>query len=163
MTFLKATETLSKHRYRLKTIAGLNTGVHRICSIGGATSRISCMINGRLVYPQADTGSEIALVDSRYVEANGLKSLPGCEKLMFADGSVGYTQGYVDVILTLPASGGMGKILWQNVCFHILRGCTFDFIFGENLVEDYGISVRPALRGRFTQMPMLIVLPRSST
>jgi hypothetical protein len=139
ITFLEDTETLSKHRHRLKTIADRNLDVHRICSVGAATNRISCMIDGRLVHPQADTGSDIALVDSQYVEAHGLKLLPGCEKLMFANGSVGYTQGCVDVLLTLPSGGGMGRIPWQKVRFYVLENCSFDFIFDEDLVEDYGI------------------------
>ncbi|KAH6851652.1 hypothetical protein B0T12DRAFT_394911 [Alternaria alternata] len=139
MTFLHGTETLSKHRYRLKTIADYNLCLHRICSIGAATNRISCMINGRLVNSQADTGSDIALVDSQYVKTHGLELLPGCEKLMFADGSVGYTQGCVDVILTLPTAYDKGRTPWQKVRFHVLENCSFDFIFDETLVEDYGI------------------------
>jgi hypothetical protein len=139
MTFLKETETLSRYRHRLETIADKTPGVHRICSVGAAMNRISCMIDGRLVRPQADTGSDIALVDSQYVKAHGLKLLPGCEKLMFADESVGYTQGCVDVLLTLPSDQVIGRIPWQKVRFHVLENCSFDFIFDEDLVEDYGI------------------------
>ncbi|KAH3951199.1 hypothetical protein HBH53_063520 [Parastagonospora nodorum] len=97
------------------------------------------MIDGRLVHPEADTGSDIALVDSHYVRAHDIKLLPSCEKLMFADGSVGYTQGCVDVLLTLPSDNDLGRIPWQKLRFQVLENRSFDFIFDEDLVEDYGI------------------------
>jgi hypothetical protein len=91
MPFLKRTETLSKYRHRLKTIAGYNLSVHRLCSVGAATNRISCIIDDRLARPEADTMSDIAVVDSHHVGAYNLKLLSSYEKLMFASKSVRYT------------------------------------------------------------------------
>ncbi|KAH7074133.1 hypothetical protein FB567DRAFT_597292 [Paraphoma chrysanthemicola] len=162
MSFLIATETLSKHRYRLKLVTEKSLGPHRVFSAGTATNQVCCMIDGRLVYAHADTGSEIALIDSRYVDRHGLDKLPGREKIMFADGSIGYTEGCVDVLITLPVReepaesiASTGRSLdvpdarpreevhvrepWQNVRFHILKNCTFNVIFSEDLVGDYQI------------------------
>jgi hypothetical protein len=139
LKFLAETETLSKYTDRLKTVPKDVSALKRMCSVGVETNRISCMIDSKLVFAHADTGSDIALVDSRYVQAHGLEVVSGCEAFLFADGSVGYTQGSVDVLLTLPASGDSGRYSWQKVQFHIIQDCSFDFILDEELVQACGI------------------------
>jgi hypothetical protein len=139
MNFLAETETLSKYTHRLKAVPKHAGIPKRILSMGDATSRVSCMIDGKFAFAHADTGSEIALVDMQYVQSHCLDILPGCEAIMFADGSIDYTQGSVNVLLTLPGSGLFRRASWQKVTFHIMEGCSFDLIFDEGLVEACGI------------------------
>ncbi|KAH7069859.1 hypothetical protein BKA63DRAFT_89856 [Paraphoma chrysanthemicola] len=136
---LEATETLTKHQKRLILLPEQARGTYRVCSIGASTNRVLCEVDGHSVFAHADTGSDITLISHKMVSTYNILTSPGCKKIMFADGSVGVTEGYIDAQLTLLGKAGSAK----STRFHVLRNCQFDIIMNQELVEEFAIFSGP--------------------
>ncbi|KAI4699571.1 hypothetical protein J4E81_004596 [Alternaria sp. BMP 2799] len=97
MTFLQATETITKYTSRMVDLPTTWKRSLRLCAVGNATNQVACTIDGRKAFAAADTGSEIALVSGEYAKKHGLLRDYGCEELELADGSLEYTTGFADI------------------------------------------------------------------
>ena len=133
MTFLRATETLTKYTSRMVDLPAIWKRSLRLCTMGNATNKVACTIDGRAVYATADTGSELTLVSGTYAAKHRLLYEPGCEELELADGSLEYTSGFADVIIRILATNS-----WETkvIRLHIWEALQLDVILDEETVED---------------------------
>jgi hypothetical protein len=146
MTFLQATETITKYTSRMVDLPTTWKRSLRLCSVGNATNQVACTIDGRRISAAADTGSEIALVSGAYAMKHGLLRDYSCEELELADGSLEYTSGFADVTVRVPNRhinafdrkfGDTYKT--KRVRFHVLKNLQFDVILDEETIDDLGI------------------------
>jgi hypothetical protein len=143
MAFLDATETLKLYRSRLVTLPADWKRTLRLYGVGSATNQVTCIIAGREVKANADTGSEIALVSGKYAMRLGFLREYSCEELELADGSLEYTSGFVDIQLSIrtPQNDGYKRDNWttKTVRFHVLENLHLDVILDEVIVDDFEI------------------------
>ena len=66
MCFLSQTETLSKHRHRLRPRPFIPRGPLQLCSINNPRRRLYCVVEGDPMLANADTGSEVDLISLNY-------------------------------------------------------------------------------------------------
>ncbi|KAJ4356757.1 uncharacterized protein N0V89_004793 [Didymosphaeria variabile] len=134
MAFLHATETLSKYTSRLVDLPIDCRRSLKLCSVGEATNRVLCIINGNGVTAHADTGAEIALVSAEYASRKNLVVKKRCEELMLADCSIVHTLGFTDVNCQLMN-------LWppKTVRLHVFAGLQYDILLDEDLVNDFDL------------------------
>jgi hypothetical protein len=148
MTFLQATETITKYTSRMVDLPTTWKRSLRLCAVGNATNQVACTIDGRRVSAAADTGSEIALVSGAYAMKHGLLRNYSCEELELADGSLKYTSGFADVTVRVSNDRilPLGTKFWEiprtkRVRFHVLKSLRFDLILDEETIDDLGIFV----------------------
>jgi hypothetical protein len=162
MTFLGATETLSKHTFRLVDVPGRMNRPLRLCSLGDIASQVSCEIDGKRAIAQADTGSEIALISGKFAHDNGLRRREyGCEEIMLADGSIVYTSGCADVFFSVSKSASHLKkrdVEWGRIRFHVLDNLHFDALLDEDLVDQFDVFGRNAQALISTDQPLIPIL-----
>lgn len=140
MAFLEATKTLSRFTSRLVNLPQDFRRALRICAVGDAQNEVVCTIAGEPVVARADTGSEIALVSEKFARQRRFSLQSGCEELMFADGTKGYTTGCVDLDFRLGhVEDGDALSLSKRVRFHVLRNLQFDVLLDEDLVNDFKV------------------------
>lgn len=140
MSFLSVTETLSKYTHRLVDLPCNFARALRICAIGDAATQVSCRVNHRYVLACADTGSEIALISKEYAQRRGFYYAQSSEKLMFADGSIGYTCGSTVVDLKLQSVSGR-EIQSSLVTLHVFQGLSYDVLLDEDLLYQLNIHI----------------------
>ena len=109
MTFLRATETITKCTSRLVELPETLKRPLRSYSMGNATNQVKCIINGIGFSASADTGSDIALISGKFARQRGFQILDGCEELELADGSLEYTSGFADVEICV-----LNSALWET-------------------------------------------------
>lgn len=140
MTFLQATETLTKFTSRLQDLPSASfKGSLKLCAMGDATNRVTCMVNGRWANAHADTGSDIALVSGAFAAQHGLLQEYSCEELELADGSVEYTSGFADVRVTVRDPDNWGLKTSRTVRVHVLKHLHVKVLLDEDTVEDFRI------------------------
>ncbi|KAI4679075.1 uncharacterized protein J4E88_006367 [Alternaria novae-zelandiae] len=142
MTFLQATETITRYTSRMVDLPTTWKRSLRLCAVGNATNQVACTIDGRAVSAAADTGSEIALVSGEYAMKHGLLRDYSCEELELADGSLEYTSGHADVTVRVLTKedvycGNPWKT--KKVRFHVLKNLQFDVILDEETIDDLSI------------------------
>ena len=97
MAFLDATETLTKHKRRLRSTMVPANGPAQICALNNPGQRLRCSMNRESVLANADTGSEIDLISLAYAKSRGLAWIEfgamGNHKVQFADGSESFLAG----------------------------------------------------------------------
>lgn len=143
MAFLDATETLKLYRSRLVTLPAGWKRTLRLCAVGSATNQVTCIIEGRKVKANADTGSEMALISEEYAMQHGLLHEYSSEELELADGSLVYTSGFADTKLSIrtPHDDRYERSSWttKTVRFHVLKHLQFDVILDGDIVDDFKI------------------------
>jgi hypothetical protein len=144
MTFLDATETLTRYTSRLATLPTDWKRSLRLCAVGSAPNRVTCLLDGYIVWATADTGAEIALVSGKYAMDHGLLKEYSCEEPELADGSKVYTSGHGDVAFSLcnkrdDTFGTNNSRNRKTVRFHVLDDLNVDVLLDEGIVEDFGI------------------------
>ncbi|KDN60091.1 hypothetical protein CSUB01_06357 [Colletotrichum sublineola] len=139
---------MTKHRHRLsrlpnraiRTLQGMP--VLSVNNIGAVTQRLSGMIVGESVEALPDSGSEPNLLSLDYVIRRGFDKLMNTNDLrmiQFADGTVQKTMGSVWLNWAYAGSlGDDGDDEWSEhfVEFHVLDGCAYDVIIGQDALED---------------------------
>jgi hypothetical protein len=138
MTFLQATETITKYTSRLVDLPTTWKRSLRLCALGNATNQVSCIVDGRRVSAAADTGSDIALISGRYARKRRFLVEQSCEELELADGSLVYTSGSANLVLHVLDLNGWGKGT-KTVRFHILEDLQFDVLLDETIVDALNI------------------------
>lgn len=141
MTFLKATETITKYTQRLVDLPPSVKRSFSLCAVGNATNRVCCIIDGRDVVASADTGSELALMSGAYAARHGLLREYSCEVLELADGSLEYTSGFADVVVQVKDRTIFGKETFTKkmVRFHVLKHLQFDVLLDEDAANQFDI------------------------
>jgi hypothetical protein len=134
MKFLEITETLSKYRNRLVELPRQMLRSLRVCAMGDVSNEVVCIINGREVYANADTGSEIPLMRGDYARSRGIYNPQGEEKIMFADGSIGYTLGVAHATISL---GDEFRNVSNSIStkFYIFEDLSCNVLLDEDLVD----------------------------
>ena len=92
-----------------------------------------------MVYAQADTAAELALISKSYVKAHKIPVDPGGERIQFADGSLERTVGTAKVVLTIPVLGTEGPCPWKQTRFHVLPNCKFDLLLSGELIVQFAL------------------------
>ena len=140
MTFLQATETITKYTSRMVDLPTTWKRSLRLCAVGNATNQVACIIDGRRGFAAADTGSEIALVSGEYAMKYDLLREYGCEVLELADGSLEYTSGFADLAVHVSKSEAHPQSPeFKKVRFHVLSNLQFDVILDEETIDDLSI------------------------
>ncbi|ORY09581.1 hypothetical protein BCR34DRAFT_368352 [Clohesyomyces aquaticus] len=91
--FLRDTETLSKYRSRLLYRARALIPIPVIRTLGKVDQRLLCSLDGQDVEALPDSGSDIDAISYDYARKRGLHIEPDERSVMFADGTIGRTQG----------------------------------------------------------------------
>lgn len=132
--FLKMTETLTKFSHRIKKV--LLPHRHRLRLMGEEKERIMGLLNHRLTTALADTGSDLMLVSSEYVQLHGLIMNTGRKyrtEVELADGTRIWTRGTVrDATWTI----GNNTVRCD---FHVLDGLSADVILSKDYLFDLNI------------------------
>ena len=140
MTFLQATQTITKYTSRMVDLPMTWKRSLRLCALGSATNQVSCIVDGRRVSAAADTGSEIALISSKYARRRSIHVQHSCEELELADGSLVYTSGFADLMIHALDLNGWGKgTKTKTVRFHILENLQFDVLLDEGIIDELNI------------------------
>ncbi|KAJ9608351.1 hypothetical protein H2200_007339 [Cladophialophora chaetospira] len=130
--FLRATETLTKFRSRLKkTSAYLPRKLWRICYMDAPLRQLSCAIDHRSVRANADTGSDVDLVSAEYAKSRAWRIQPLPEDtghVILADETVRKVAGCVEVPLTVA------NTTISNT-FYVLDGLVCDVLLGDGTLE----------------------------
>lgn len=120
MSFLDMTETLTKHKHRLERLTAPRHGISRLMAMNNPRCRMKCSMRthqGALeVLSNADTGSEMNLVSSKFVAEQGLLMLErGSEsQVQFADGSMAHLAGKTRMKIQLGSTSNRG-INWASI------------------------------------------------
>ncbi|GKT64830.1 hypothetical protein ColTof4_07228 [Colletotrichum tofieldiae] len=143
--FLMGSETMTKNRHRLsrlksvfRTFKGLP--MLFVNDIGAVTQRLQGLINGDRVYALPDSGSEPNLLSLDYIVRRGMHDLVDMNDIrmiQFADGTIQKTMGSLRVNWVYTGSSADND-KWSEhfVEFHVLRGCVYDAIIGQDVLED---------------------------
>ncbi|KAK6209657.1 hypothetical protein QIS74_11241 [Colletotrichum tabaci] len=145
--FLMGSETMTKHRNRLsrlkrtiRTLRGLP--MLFVNNIGAVTQRLQGMIMGDAIEALPDSGSEPNLLSLDYVVRRGMRELINTNNIrmiQFADGTVQKTMGSMWLNWAYASSAGDDvDDEWSEhfVEFHVLDGCAYDVILGQDVLED---------------------------
>ena len=134
--FLEKTRTLSDHVHRLEDCIsnpGISPMVNLIGSTQHAKRRFTAHIDHRLTLINADTGSDLDLMSSRYARAHGYRfdRRRGCRKrVRFADNTIAETIGQVQATLTLEDGSVYPKM------FDVLPDLTSEVLLGQFTLEE---------------------------
>ncbi|GKT92001.1 LOW QUALITY PROTEIN: hypothetical protein Ct61P_09851 [Colletotrichum tofieldiae] len=143
--FLMGSGTMTKHRHRLsrlkrvfRTLQGLP--LLFVNNIGTVTQRLQGLIIGDAVEALPDSGSEPNLLSLDYVVRRGMRDLINTNDIrmvQFADGTVQKTMGSLWANWAYASSSAdEGEWSEHFVEFHVLRGCAYDAIIGQDVLED---------------------------
>lgn len=134
--FLMATRTMSTNQHRLNRVPlPLRAlSVLRVSTLGCVNQRVRGSLDGNLVEALPDSGSESSLLSWSYVTKCGWAHKiddRDSRLLVFPDGTVERTMGTLS--LRWSYGGGSEALLLD---FHILHGCVYDAILGQDMLED---------------------------
>lgn len=138
--FLKATKTMSKHRYRLTKCFFPSTNLPGMNFLGGGTQRLKGIVGSShqtLAVP--DSGADRNVMDLGYAQNHGfeIQTHPeNCGYLQFADGSFQQTVGQVTTTWTFEN----GECI--PVTFEILQHCCSDVILGDDILWERDVFGR---------------------
>ena len=134
--FLEKTRTLSDHVHRLEDCIpkpGVVPMVNLIGSTQDAKRRFTAYIDHRYTLINADSGSDLDLMSSKYVRAHGyrLDRRRRCRKrVRFADNTMAETIGQAHATLTLEDGSMYSKT------FDVLPKLTSDVLLGQFTLEE---------------------------
>lgn len=136
--FLLATQTMSKNQHRLSRIPPPMhaLSVLYVNSLGHVTTRLRGSINNLPIDALPDSGSESNILSFEYIQRNAWDSdidSQDIRLLVFPDGTVGRTMGSLRLHWRYGTSAEDEGI---EVDFHILYGCVYDAILGEEMLDE---------------------------
>lgn len=140
--FLRATKTMAQNKKRLSRVPRplRALAVLLVNNLGPVNQRLLGMMNGALVEALPDSGSEPNLVSLEYAIRQGWRDrIDGTDVrlLQFADGAVERTMGSLAVMWKFRTAQGGGSLEGGvTVLFHILYGCVYDAILGEDVLTE---------------------------
>ena len=135
MSFLEGTEMLSKNRYRLQPQATPPSASSKNCILNNPKRRLLCIVAAEPILASADTGSEVNLISLAYCRKQGFVTDPvdpDKSSIQFADGSVSYLSGSVDLTIMLGHVEGIRL----KATFYVLEDLTCDILLGEDLLNE---------------------------
>ena len=137
--FLEKTITLSDHVHRLEESIP-NPGIVPMVNLIGSTlhakRRFTARIDHRYTLINADSGSDLDLMSSKYARAHGyrLDRRRRCRKrVRFADNTIAETIGQVQATLTLEDGSMYPKI------FDVLPSLTSEVLLGQFTLEEISV------------------------
>ncbi|KAI9695827.1 MAG: hypothetical protein M1820_008382 [Bogoriella megaspora] len=145
LTFLRETETLTKHRDRLSYEPVHIPQALRINSLDLPKRHIICRLNRSVACANADSGSDLDLVSPQFAKSRSLKFVSGVEEIMFADGSFGYTSGVAQASFSVgmlkedEMDGFIANSDTIDLEFHVLESLTSDVLVGQDTIQDLQI------------------------
>ncbi|RSL63567.1 hypothetical protein CEP54_005178 [Fusarium duplospermum] len=138
--FLRASATMAQNKRRLSRIPRplRALSVLYVNNLGPVNQRLLGTMNGELVEALPDSGSEPNLVSMEYAMRQGWRDKTDwadVRLLQFANGAVEKTMGSLAVTWKLQTPLGDGSLEEGiTVLFHILYGCVYDAILGEDVL-----------------------------
>ncbi|PMD58333.1 uncharacterized protein K444DRAFT_563618, partial [Hyaloscypha bicolor E] len=145
--FLTATQTMSYHQHRLCRIPRplQSLSVLRVNILGSGCQRVLGIFQGNMMQALPDSGSEANLVSLDYVKRHGW--LPKIKRedqnmLQFADGSTEKTEGSIMARWRFLRVGDDDPETSLRVKLHVLRGCVYNVILGQDVLEDADAFLR---------------------
>ncbi|KAF4456560.1 hypothetical protein FALBO_15382 [Fusarium albosuccineum] len=141
---LRTTQTMSLHQQRLSRIppAPRALSVLFVNNLGPVNQRILGTIDDKSVEALPDSGSEPNLVSFEYATRQGWRhdiDRTDIRLLQFADGTVERTLGSLTVIWkfrTPTANQDLSSVEGVTVMFHILHGCVYDAMLGQDILME---------------------------
>lgn len=136
--FLMSTQTMSKHQHRLcrVPVPMKALSVVFVNTLGKVNQRVRGFINDVEVYALPDSGSESNLLSFDYCRAKGWDEsleLEDTRLLLFPDGSIQQTLGTIRLKWHY---GNNRNSLGIMLDFHVLFGCVYDAILGQDMLEE---------------------------
>ncbi|KAB5572029.1 hypothetical protein GE09DRAFT_1268445 [Coniochaeta sp. 2T2.1] len=143
MDFLRQTETLTKHTYRLvKELAPAMQSL-RVNSVGKPKQSLLCRLNNYVGCARPDTGSDLDLVSRTFANSRGFAIEPAFEQLEFADCSIGYTSGLVRGTFSVGDFSDVRGFLPRGEAidleFYVLDSLNSDILLGQDTIDELGI------------------------
>lgn len=143
MQFLRQTETLGRHKDRLVKEVVPSMQALQVKSIGRSKQSLVCRFDSYVGWANADTGSDLDLVSSEFARSRGFAIEPACEKLEFADCSVGFTTGVIRAPFTVghmsDEDGFLPHGMTMSLDVYVLEDLTVDILLGQSTVENLDI------------------------
>ena len=146
-TFLDDSETLTLHQDRFEFDSTSSKNCFRVMHLCQPRQLMRCFVNGKLVYANPDTGSEVDLMSPIYARKNDLK-IEGLEEgedqVQFADGRTAKLVGKTRVDLDMcngrdeSPTGHRGR----SRTFYLLDGLTTDILLGEEALFDMEVFIK---------------------
>jgi hypothetical protein len=137
-SFLRATETLTKFRHRLRRIVTSSMKKYwRLCYAGVPRRRLSCFVDSNSVQANADTGSDVDLVSRAYAFQRGwkIKKLRrGKGFVQLANKTLVKVSGYVKLRLSIDKSSKPKRKI-----FYVLDGLICDVLLGDATLEEFDV------------------------
>ncbi|KAK5046544.1 hypothetical protein LTR84_008347 [Exophiala bonariae] len=134
--FLRNSDTLTKHRHsrlrrRFEPISGYPTVLH----IGYARERFRCYVDSVMVDTHADTGSEMDLVSSKFVQKSTqrAKALETPMAVQFADGTFGEISHHI--FTRFSADLERPKSEWEGKWFYVLDDLPCEVLLGDDTLD----------------------------
>lgn len=146
--FLHATETLTKHKNRLRTTMAPCNGLSQICTLNNPIQSIRCWANGEAVLASADTGSDLNVVSLAYTKLRGFRVKKPSDtsnlQVQFADGSKAWTVGETTIKMKFAGKSRSlrpaERYTLENPTikrkFYVLKGLTSDILLGREFLEE---------------------------
>ena len=167
LTFLQMTETLTKNRGRLIQQPVDIPQAFRINCVGLPKNLIICTLDQHAACANADSGSDLDLISSRFAKSRALQVRSRIEEVMFADGSLGYTTGVAQASFSVGTTsedetvGFVANSDALELEFHVLDSLTSDVIVGEDTIKelkiftDHEISFIPSITSGQSDMNII--------
>jgi hypothetical protein len=142
--FLMRSETMSRHQHRLSRMPRPPRLPLVLSSnnIGTVSQRALGFLNGLSVQALPDSGSEASLLSLDYIRRRGWLSevdVTDVYTLQFPDGSVRRTYSTINADWAWSGSTNsyrLGLYPGLPVKFHVLEGCPYDAIVGQDMLEE---------------------------
>lgn len=141
--FLRSPGTMGRHKSRLSWVPRPPNAlsVLFVNNLGPVGQHLRGSINGDWAEALPDSGSEPNLVSLDFVISRGLDGLVDRDDvglLQFADGCVEKTMGSIRPTWAYRGSstGRHPSVQVVKAKFHILRGCAYDAIVGQDVLEE---------------------------
>lgn len=140
-TFLDVSKTLTLHRDRLEIDLTSAKRFPRVMHLDQPRQLMRCFVNGKLVYANPDTGSEVDLMSPNYPRENMLNVeglMEGEDWVQFANGRTARLLGkvHVDFDIYDGRYGSPTGQLGHSRTFYLLDGLTTDILLGEAALFD---------------------------
>lgn len=139
--FLDISKTMTLHQHRLETVGISAKKPFRVMHLNRPRQLVRCYVNGKLVYANPDTGSEVDLMSPLYACENMFKIETveeGENWVQFANGSTAKLLGKTQVDLDIydgrcrSPTGHIG----HSRTFYLLDGLGNDVLLGEEALYN---------------------------
>ena len=143
MAFLRASETLTKYKYRLHCSTIPHNIPLQLSTLNNPVQRLRCWADRQTMLAHADTGSEVDLISLAYAMRKGypMEKLGFLDnKVQFADGTYAFLAGMVHISISLKYCQTLQELRAMQCIehkFYVLSGLTSDMLFGEEFLNEH--------------------------